>query len=159
MQGKTELNPEPKDCAQTCISSEHSPSVAHWGCFIPDSGSKFFLSRIGIKDVKYCFYALGKYGPGCSSRIRIMIFYPSRIRILILNQSRILIFYPSRIRILIFYPSRIRILYLSQIQGSKRHRILDLTLGLVCLRGGGRRAAAVRPPPSSSSPQSDSDSE
>jgi hypothetical protein len=52
--------------------------------FIPDpgSGSEFFPSRIRIKEFKYFnpnFLSFRKYDPGCSSRIRIPIFYPSRI--------------------------------------------------------------------------------
>jgi hypothetical protein len=64
--------------------------------FVPDpiffhSGSRildqiFFLpgSRIRIKELKYfdpknCFLSSRKYDPGCSSRIRILIFRPSRI--------------------------------------------------------------------------------
>jgi hypothetical protein len=61
------------------------------GIFIPDpnfshTGSRirFFPSRIRIKEFKYfnpkkCFLSSGKYDPGCSSRIRILIFFPSRI--------------------------------------------------------------------------------
>jgi hypothetical protein len=64
--------------------------------FIPDPGSEFFPSRIPdlgffypgsrirIKEFKYfnpknCFLSSRKYDPGCSSRIRILTFYPSRI--------------------------------------------------------------------------------
>jgi hypothetical protein len=57
--------------------------------FFPDpnffhSGSKFFPSRILIKEFKYfnpkiCFSSSRKYDPGCSSRILILIFYPYRI--------------------------------------------------------------------------------
>jgi hypothetical protein len=58
--------------------------------FIPDPESEFFpsrilgqkdsRSRIRFKEFKYfnpknSFLALGKYDPGCSSRIRILIFY------------------------------------------------------------------------------------
>jgi hypothetical protein len=49
---------------------------------IPDPGSEFFPSR--IKEFKYfnpknCNLSSRKYDSGCSSRIRILIFYPSRI--------------------------------------------------------------------------------
>jgi hypothetical protein len=65
-------------------------SVADSGCFsdptffISDSGSEFFPSRIRIKEFKYCnpkkwFLSSRKYDPVCSSRIRILTFYPSRI--------------------------------------------------------------------------------
>jgi hypothetical protein len=61
--------------------------------FIPDPGSDFFHpgsririfpSRIRIKEFKYFnpkkgFLSSRKYDPGCSSRIRILTFYPSRI--------------------------------------------------------------------------------
>jgi hypothetical protein len=61
------------------------------GIFIPDAnffhhGSRirFFPSRIRIKEFKYFnpkkwFLSSRKYDPSCSSRIRILIFYPSRI--------------------------------------------------------------------------------
>jgi hypothetical protein len=66
------------------------------GMFIPDPGSEFFQSRIPdpnffhpgsricIKEFKYInpkkwFITSRKYDPGCSSRIRILIFNPSRI--------------------------------------------------------------------------------
>jgi hypothetical protein len=49
-------------------------------------GSEFFYpgSRIRIKEIKYfylkkLFLSSRKYDPGCSSRIRILTFYPSRI--------------------------------------------------------------------------------
>jgi hypothetical protein len=47
-------------------------------------GSKFFPSRIRIKEFKYFkpknwFQSSRKYDPGCSSRIRILTFSPSRI--------------------------------------------------------------------------------
>ncbi len=50
---------------------------------IPDPGSEFFLSRIRIKEFKYfnpkkLFLSSRKYDLGCSSRIRILILYPSR---------------------------------------------------------------------------------
>jgi hypothetical protein len=67
--------------------------------FIPDPGSDFFPSRIPepnclhpgsrilIKEFKYFnpkkpkkwFLSSKKYDPGCSSRIRMLTFYPSRI--------------------------------------------------------------------------------
>jgi hypothetical protein len=60
------------------------------GMFISDStffhpGSEFFPSRIHIKEFKYfnpkkLFLSSRKYDSGCSSRIRILIFYPSRIQ-------------------------------------------------------------------------------
>jgi hypothetical protein len=57
------------------------------GMFIPDPGSDFFHtgSWICIKEFKYfkskkLFLRSRKYDPGCSSRIRIPIFYPSRIK-------------------------------------------------------------------------------
>jgi hypothetical protein len=47
-------------------------------------GSEFFPSRIRIKEFKFLnpqkwFLSSRKYDPGCSSRIRILAFYPSRI--------------------------------------------------------------------------------
>ncbi len=50
---------------------------------IPDFASEFF-PRIRIKKIKYFnpknwFLISRKYDPGCSSRIRILFFYPSRI--------------------------------------------------------------------------------
>jgi hypothetical protein len=47
--------------------------------------SDFFPSRIRIKEFKYFypkkwFLSSRKYYPGCSSRIRILTFYPSRIQ-------------------------------------------------------------------------------
>jgi hypothetical protein len=60
--------------------------------FIPDPtffypGSELSPSRIRIKEFKYFnaqkikkwFLSSGKYDPGCSSRIRMLTFYPSRI--------------------------------------------------------------------------------
>ena len=50
------------------------------------AGSKFFSSQIrfffhpGSKFSKKMFLSSRKYDPGCSSRIRILIFYPSRIQ-------------------------------------------------------------------------------
>ncbi len=64
-------------------------SVANPGClsrirlfFHP--GSEIFPSRIRVKEFKYFipkkrFPSASKYDPGCSSRIRILVFYPSRI--------------------------------------------------------------------------------
>ncbi len=66
------------------------------GTFIPDPGSEFFPSRIpgpiffhpgsriSIKEFTYFnpkkwFISSRKYDPGCSSRIRILTFYPSPI--------------------------------------------------------------------------------
>jgi hypothetical protein len=84
------------------------------GMFIPDLGSDFFPSRIPdpnclhpgsasknlsilfILTEKKWFLSFRKYDPGCSSRIRMLTFYPSRIR----------------------DPG-------SRIQGSKMHRIPD----------------------------------
>ncbi len=47
--------------------------------YIPDPGSTRF--QIFIKEFKYLsfFFSSRKYDPICSSRIRILIFYPSRI--------------------------------------------------------------------------------
>jgi hypothetical protein len=50
----------------------------------PDPGSKLFLSRIRTKEFedfnpKKWFSSSRKYDPSCSSRIRILTFYPSRI--------------------------------------------------------------------------------
>jgi hypothetical protein len=47
-------------------------------------GSEFFPSRIRIKEFKYFypkkwFLSSRKYDPGCSSRIRILVLYPSQI--------------------------------------------------------------------------------
>ncbi len=82
-QGKNSLH-----CSQCCGS----------GMFIPDPGSDFFSipdpnclhpgSRIRIKELKYFnpkkpkkwFLSSRKYDPGCSSRHRMLTFYPSRIR-------------------------------------------------------------------------------
>ncbi len=41
----------------------------------PDHGSAFASKNLSIKN---CFYR--KYHPGCSSRIRILVFYPPRIQ-------------------------------------------------------------------------------
>ncbi len=46
------------------------------------SGTEFFASRIRIKEFKYFnpwLISTQTYDPGCSSRIRILIFYPFRI--------------------------------------------------------------------------------
>ncbi len=56
-------------------------SVAEPGCL---AESEFFPSRNHIKEFKYfnpkkLFLSYQKYDPGCSSRIRILIFHPSRI--------------------------------------------------------------------------------
>ncbi len=53
--------------------------------FIPDPNFFHPGSRIHIKEFKYfnpkdCFLSSGKYELGCSSRIRILFFYPSRIQ-------------------------------------------------------------------------------
>ncbi len=65
-----------------------SSSVADPGCFsrsrILDPNFFHPGSRIRIKEFKYfypkkCFLTSRKYDPGCSSRIRILTFYPSRI--------------------------------------------------------------------------------
>ncbi len=59
-------------------------SVGDPGCLsririfsVSDPGSEFFLSRIRIKEFGY--FNPNNYYLGCSSRIRILIFYPSRI--------------------------------------------------------------------------------
>jgi hypothetical protein len=64
-----------------------TPSVADPGCLSPIIGSEFFpsRSRIRIKEFKYFnpkkgFLNSRKYDPGLSSRILILIFYPSRIQ-------------------------------------------------------------------------------
>ncbi len=73
-----------------CTWNDLFHSVADPGCFsIPDltfflPGSEFFPSPIHIKEFKYfnpknSFLSSRKYVLGCSSRIRILIFYPSRI--------------------------------------------------------------------------------
>ncbi len=66
-------------------------SVADPGCLsrIPDPtffhpGSELSSSRIRIEEFKYFnqkkwFLSSRKYDPGCSSRIRMLTFYPSRI--------------------------------------------------------------------------------
>jgi hypothetical protein len=76
----------------TCFLTVFVISVAYSGCLsrirlfsIPDPGSKLFPSRIRIKEFKYFnpkkwFTSSRKYDPGCSSRIRILTFYPSRIK-------------------------------------------------------------------------------
>jgi hypothetical protein len=76
-------------------AKHHSPSFVDPGCLsqmrifsFPDPRSDFFLnpgSRIRIKEFKYfdpknLFISSRKYDPGCSSRIRILPFYPSRFR-------------------------------------------------------------------------------
>jgi hypothetical protein len=87
---------ENQDYSNNCLSSKkkESNSVADPGClsWIPDpkfpsripgkkdSGSQ---NPIHIKEYKYfelkkLFLSSQKYYPGCSSRIRILIFYPSR---------------------------------------------------------------------------------
>jgi hypothetical protein len=55
---------------------------------IPDTGSDFFPSQIPDPhqifryfNPKNWFLRSRKYDPGCSSRIRILFFYPSKIRI------------------------------------------------------------------------------
>ncbi len=48
---------------------------------IPDPGSGSASTEFKYFNPKNCFSALGKYDPGCSSRIRILTFYPSRTRI------------------------------------------------------------------------------
>ncbi len=65
-----------------CLDS----SVADPGCLsrIPDPTFFHPGSRICIKEFNYFnpkkwFLSSMKYGPGCSSRIRILTFYPSRI--------------------------------------------------------------------------------
>ncbi len=67
-------------------------SVADLGCLsrirlfsILDLGSEMFPSRIRIKEFKYFnpkkwLLSFRKYDPGCSTRIRILTFYPSRIQ-------------------------------------------------------------------------------
>ncbi len=47
------------------------------GMFIPDSN--FLYPGSWIPDPKKWFLSSRKYDPGCSSRIRVLIFYPSRI--------------------------------------------------------------------------------
>jgi hypothetical protein len=66
------------------------------GMFIPDPnffhpGSELFPSRIRIKyfNPKKSFLSSQKYDPGCSSRIRILIFYPSRISDPVAKRHRI----------------------------------------------------------------------
>ena len=69
----------------------------------PDPGSTFFSSRIRIVSIldpgsaskklsiltKKWFLCSRKYDPGCSSRIRILTFYPSRIPDLGVKKARI----------------------------------------------------------------------
>ncbi len=65
-------------------------SVADLGCLsrIPDPNCLHPRSRIRIKEFKYFnpkkpkawFLSSRKYDPGCSSRIRMLTFYPSRIQ-------------------------------------------------------------------------------
>jgi hypothetical protein len=49
------------------------------GMFIPDTRSEFFPPRIRNKEFKYFNLGSQKYGPGCSSPIRILFFNPSWI--------------------------------------------------------------------------------
>jgi hypothetical protein len=46
---------------------------------IPDPGSGSASKNLSIFNTKKLFLSSRKYDPGCSSRIRIQIFYPSRI--------------------------------------------------------------------------------
>jgi hypothetical protein len=76
-----------------CLSRIPDPNFFHPGSpirilSIPDPRSEFFPSRhkswIRIKEVEYfnpkiLFLSTWKYDLGCSSRIRILSFYPSRI--------------------------------------------------------------------------------
>ncbi len=69
-----------------------APYCADPGCLsrirlfsIPDPNFFHPGSRIHIKEFKYfspknCILSSRKYDPGCSSRIRILVFYPSRIQ-------------------------------------------------------------------------------
>ncbi len=77
------------------VIKKESNTVADPGCLywipdpkfafrIPDPGSKRYRILIHIKEYKYferkmLFLCSRKYDPGYSSRIRILIFYPSRI--------------------------------------------------------------------------------
>jgi hypothetical protein len=70
-----------------CFSRIPDPNSSHPGSWIPDPDPNCFHpgSRIHIKEFKYfnpknCFLSSRKYDPGCSSRIRILIFYPTRIQ-------------------------------------------------------------------------------
>jgi hypothetical protein len=70
------------DYQQVCVTR-----VVHSVSRIRDvfPGSDFFPSRIRIKEFKYFnkkkwFPSSRKYDPGCSSRIRMLTFYPSRIQ-------------------------------------------------------------------------------
>jgi hypothetical protein len=67
------------------VSNIFSRSVADPGCFcfyIPDPNFFHSGSRIRVKEFKYCnppkkcYLSSQKYDPGCSSRIRILIFLP-----------------------------------------------------------------------------------
>ncbi len=80
-----------------CVSYPIFTQCCGSGMFIPDPGSDFFPSRIrtvsipdpgsASKDLsiltpekpKKWFLSSRKYDPGCSSRIRMLTFYPSRI--------------------------------------------------------------------------------
>jgi hypothetical protein len=46
---------------------------------IPDPGSQIRIKEFKYFQTKKLFLSFQKYDPGCSSRIRILIFYPSRI--------------------------------------------------------------------------------
>ncbi len=66
------------------ISQQRNFECCGSGRFIPDPHFLHPGSRIRIKEFKYFnpkkfFLSYRKYDPACSSRIRILIFYPSRI--------------------------------------------------------------------------------
>ncbi len=59
-------------------------TISVWWILDKNPGSDFLTSRIHIKEFKHfnpknCFLSPRKYDPGCSSRVRILIFYPSQI--------------------------------------------------------------------------------
>jgi hypothetical protein len=64
------------------------PGSRAWLFSIPYPGSELSPSRIRIKEFMYFnpkkpkkwFLSSGKHDPGCSSRIRMLTFYPSRIQ-------------------------------------------------------------------------------
>jgi hypothetical protein len=67
-----------------CLSRIPDPTFFHPGSWIPDPNCLHPGSRIRIKEFKYFnpkkwFLSSRKYDPGCSSRIRMLTFYPSRI--------------------------------------------------------------------------------
>ncbi len=69
-------------CSRICKEKRPPEQCCGSGMFIPDPVSEFFPFRIQIFPYfspKEWLLSSRKYDTGCSSRIRILIFYPSRI--------------------------------------------------------------------------------